>query len=182
MSGSVRLAALLVLGCAVLGCSIVTPERSVEPTTVAEPTIMASPTPSPTTPTRQTDPPSLVGLQIDARGVLATPGIDCTGGPVGGEATDSMSYYFWTLHCPAGSGMSTGPATLVDALKAEAERLGATLQDEGVVGSSNAGNSGDQQVTLRYAFERVDVRIRVTFLKEGDGASIVVTIDQQRLA
>jgi hypothetical protein len=175
MSGSVRVAALLIVGCAMLGCSVVTPEPSVEPTTAAEPTIAASPIPSPTT--RQTDPPSLVGLQIDARRVLATPGIECTGGPVGGEATDSMSYDFWTLHCPAGSRTSTGPATLVDALKAEAERLGAPLQDEGGVVSS----SGDQQVTLHYTFESVDVRIRVTVLKEGDGSSIVVTIDQQRL-
>ena len=182
MSGIVLRAVSVVLGCTVLGCSVTPPKPSVAPTPVVEPTIPASPTASPTTPPRQTDSPSLAGLQIDARGVLATPGIDCTGGPVGGEATPSMSYEFWTLHCAAGSSSATDPSALVDALKAEAERSGAALQDEGVVGTSNAGNRGDQQVTLHYAFERVDVRIRVTFLKEGDGSSIVVTIDQRSLA
>lgn len=175
MSGLVRLAAFLVVGGSVLGCSVAPPGASVEPTTAA------SPAPSSASSTDPRSGPSLVGLEIDARLVLSTAGIQCTGGPVGGEASVAMSYQFWTLHCPAGSGAANRPTKLVDALKAEAERLGATIEDIGEVGSHNVGNDGDEQVSLHGLFEGVEIWIRVTFLKEGDGSAIVVTIDQRML-
>jgi hypothetical protein len=175
MSGLVRMAALLIVGASMLGCSVRPSGSSVEPT------MGASPTPSSASPTLPFPQPSTVGLQIDARRVISTAGIQCSGGPLGGEGDDTTSYEVWTLHCPAGSGADNGPAKLVAALKAEVERLGATIQDEGNVTSDNAGNKGDEQTTLHYRFEAVEIRIRVTFLKEGDGSSMVVTIDQRRL-
>ena len=184
VSSTLRLVgSLLVFGGLLLGCSVEPPTQSVGPTgqppaTATSQPVAASPTALPTTGTRRTDPPSLVGLPIDARRVLAKAGTECTGGPVGGEASETMNYDFWTLHCPADA---TSHQKLVDALRAEAELLGATVCSEGEVGSGNAGNEGDHQTTLECEFEDVDIRIRVTSLVEPGAETVVVTIDQRKL-
>jgi hypothetical protein len=116
-------------------------------------------------------------LQIDAPRVLSTAGTECTGGPLGGEASDTMSYEVWTLHCPPGS--DDHLAKLVEALRAEVGQTGGTIEDEGEVASYNTGNEGDGQVTLHGRFAAVEFWIRVTSLKQGDGSLMVVTIDQR---
>lgn len=181
MSRLKRIAVPLLLAGTVIGCSGLRPESSGEPSIAATPTTVASPTPAPAPTTRPTDSPSLVGLEIDARRVIAAAGIECTGGSLAGEGDVRTRYEVWTLHCQAGPTAANEPAKLVDALRAEAERLGATNLGEFEVTSSNAGNSGDGQLTLYFEFEGVDVKIRVTTLKQDDGWSMVVTIDQLTL-
>lgn len=178
------MAGLLVVGGLMLGCSVTPPASFVGPTFTPPPSTsasqpVASPAPTPTPWAPPTPPPTLIALPIDARRVISTAGIDCTGGPLGGEASESTSYDVWTLHCPAGP--EAASQKLVDALKAEVELLGAAIQDEGEIVSHNAGNDGDRQVTLHYGIEGIDVNIRVTSLKAQDGAVVVVTIDQRRL-
>jgi hypothetical protein len=102
--------------------------------------------------------------------------VDCTGGPLGGEADTMWSYEVWTLHCPA----EPDGRALVNALRAEAELLGATIDGETEIVSHNPGNDGDQQMTLECQFGDVDIRIRVTVLRETGGSSVVVTIDQRK--
>jgi hypothetical protein len=119
-----------------------------------------------------------VPLALDARRVISTAGIDCTGGPLGGEASDSTAYEIWTLHCPAGPAAAS--ERLTGALRSEVELLGATIENEGEIVSHNEGNDGDRQVTLHCTIEGMDVHIRVTSLMTPGGATVVVTIDQQR--
>lgn len=183
-----RRTSLAIAGCLVVACSTVTPSPSPapaarapaasasSPTSVASSTPASSPVPS-AAPSRRPEPTALVGLPIDADRVLAAADADCTGGPVGGDATETTSYDFWTLHCPAGDAAGT---KLVAAFRAEMELLGAPKVDEGEVGSGNAGNRGDRQVSLHGQGQGIDITIRVTALRAPDQSVIVVTIDQRR--
>jgi hypothetical protein len=158
--------ALLLVG-SILGCR----------TSTEGPSVAASRAPlqTPTTTFRAAETPEPpLGLQIDARRVLSA--VDCTGGPLGGEADTMWSYEVWTLHCPA----EPDGRALVNALRAEAELLGATIDGETEIVSHNPGNDGDQQMTLECQFGDVDIRIRVTVLRETGGSSVVVTIDQRK--
>ena len=163
----IHLAMALLIAASMLGCGSSPTGPSVPPSTAPPPT-------STTTFTAAETPEPPVGLEFDARRVLSA--VECTGGPLGGEADETWSYEVWTLHCPA---ESSGQA-LVSALRAEAERLGATTDGDSEVVSHNPGNDGDRQVTLECQFRDVDIRIRVTVLRAAGGSSIVVTIDQRK--
>jgi hypothetical protein len=160
-----RAAALMILGASVLGCS-----------TSPVPSDPMTQSPS-TTSTATRGPFAPIGLQIDARRVLDAAATGCTGGVLGGQGDVTWSYEVWTLHCPAGPGSEEALRRLVDALRAEVERLGATVDSEGEIVSGNAGNRGDTQVQLDYRFEDVETWIRVTSLQSGGRVALVVTID-----
>ena len=90
------------------------------------------------------------------------------------QATDRR--WLDACHCPA----ERAGRALVNALRAEAELLGATIDGETEIVSHTPGNDGDQQMTLECLFGDVDIRIRVTVLRETAGSSVVVTIDQRK--
>jgi hypothetical protein len=181
-----RRTSLAIVGCLVVACSTVTPSPSPAPAATApaaSPPSVASPTPAPSVasspiPSRRPEPTALGGLPVDPRRVLASADSGCTGGPVGGDATETSSYDFWTLHCPAGDAAGT---KLLEALKAELEVLGAELLDEGEVSSGNAGNRGDRQVSLHGQGLGIDITIRATALRAPNQSVIVVTIEQRQL-
>ena len=159
------------------------PARPTATSSVAEQTTTPSPTPATSAansprPSRAPEPTALAGLPVDSKRVLAAANSGCTGGPVGGEATETTTYDFWTLHCPAGD---TAQTKLVAAFRAELERLGVQPFDEGEVGSGNVGNSGDRQVSLHGQGQGIDITVRVTALKAPNQSAIVITIDQRRL-